>query len=210
MSGIAEVLANLTALLHPDRATWVGERLKSYAAIQEELAHEDPQWPDAPDLTALRLRAGRLREQVAISSPPMFRVSWDVLKASAARDGDTWIGRGLWSVTGAAGAAGPYLAWAPGRHSARRTLHGLVEQLAAAGLSDSSPPRSIATDRSDPARAESAARSPDRDLAETPTLDEARFLPEFKKVVAAIAEGKEQAFADSFGVPLSIFQEKLR
>jgi hypothetical protein len=53
--------------------------------------------------TLALFRSGRCRQQVFVPSPPMFRVSWDVLKANAARDGLTWISRELWSSTGAAG-----------------------------------------------------------------------------------------------------------
>lgn len=205
---IDEVLANLTALLCPERAAQVSKRMKSRTGTREALAYADPQWPEPPDLTALRLRAGRRAEQIVISSPPLFRVSWDVLKASAARDGDTWIGRQLWSVTGAAGAAGPYLAWAPGRHSARRTLQRIAAQIAATTLVPASLSRSPAWGRAVPANLESAARSPDADMAETPIADRDVVLQKYEDLIAsAIHSDEGQQFADSFDIPLSIFQK---
>ena len=123
-----EVLANLTSLLHPERAAAAQNQAHSGTDLRQVLAYADPAWPESPDLTALRLRAGRCRRQMLVPSPPMFRVSWDVLKAHAARDGMTWISRELWSSTGAAGSAGPYLAWARGRHSVKRTLQRIRDQ----------------------------------------------------------------------------------
>jgi hypothetical protein len=120
--GVAdEVLYNLTRLLHPRRAE-EAEKLLGGAAARQDLLYPDANWPEASDLTALRVRAGRVKRQAFVAVPPMFRASWDVLKAHAARDGLTWIGRGLWRSTGNAGSLGPYVAWAPRRHSVERTL----------------------------------------------------------------------------------------
>ena len=41
------------------------------------------------DLTALRIRASLQEGQAIVDAPPMFRASWAVLKANAARDGNT-------------------------------------------------------------------------------------------------------------------------
>ena len=123
-----DVLINLTRLLDPARAAAAQRHEKSEAGLRRMLLDADPDWPESSDLTALRLRAGRCRGQVVVPSPPMFRVSWDVLKANASRDGKVWIGRELWSGTGAAGSAGPYLAWARGRHSVKRTLEHIQSQ----------------------------------------------------------------------------------
>lgn len=126
-----EVLVNLTRRLLPRRVAAAQKRAGSKAALSQLLLYADPDWPESADLTALRLRAGRCSVQVFVPSPPMFRVSWDVLKANAARDGLTWISRELWSSTGAAGSAGPYLAWARGRHSVKRTLQRISNQFVA-------------------------------------------------------------------------------
>lgn len=80
-------------------------------------------------MTALRLRAGRLRNQVEVREPPLFKVSWDALKSSASKDGLTWIGRSLWRATGDANRLGAYMAWVPRRHSWRTTAEQMQRQI---------------------------------------------------------------------------------
>ena len=122
--GVAdEVLKNLTRLLYPRRADAAAG---DFTAV--DLLYPDAKWPESADLTALRLRAGRVTTQVVITAAPMFHASWTVLKAHAARDGLTWIGRKLWTSTGDAVALGAYLAWPPRRHSVKRTLQDIDGQ----------------------------------------------------------------------------------
>ena len=109
------VLEKLTALLQP------GRRNRLYA---------DPAWPELPDMTALRIKAGRAREQVEVFEPPLFHASWEAIKAHAASDGMSWIGKRLWSETGNARRLGPYLAWIPRRHSAAKTVDEVLRQQA--------------------------------------------------------------------------------
>jgi hypothetical protein len=99
---VDEVLKNLTGLLQPQRTNRLWD---------------DPAWIELPDMAALRLRAGRLRNQIEVREPPLFKVSWDALKSAASRDGLIWIGRSLWRSTGDANRLGAYLAWAPRHHS---------------------------------------------------------------------------------------------
>jgi len=199
--GIAdEVLVNLTKLLHPERAAAAREQAGSDSALRQALLFPDPDWPESADLTALRLRAGRCRQQVLVPSPPMFRVSWDVLKANAARDGLTWISRDLWSSTGAAGSAGPYLAWARGRHSVKRTLQRISDQfggrprLGASGETGVAG-REIALDHAgESSGLESAAIRPS--------------VPTLESMVAGTADSTaKHELAASFGLPLSILQK---
>ena len=114
---VDEVLVNLTGLLQPPRPR--GSRL-----------HADPAWAELPDMTALRLRAGRVLGQVEVSEPPLFKASWDAIKAHASREGLSWIGRDLWRRTGDANRLGPYVAWAPRINSARRTRDDIARRLA--------------------------------------------------------------------------------
>lgn len=111
---IDEVLENLTSLLQPGRVN----RL-----------YNDPAWTELPDMTALRLRAGRLRSQVEVREPPLFKASWDALKGSASKDGLTWISRSLWRATGDANRLGAYMAWAPRQHSWRDTEAHMQRQI---------------------------------------------------------------------------------
>ncbi|MVZ97927.1 hypothetical protein EUU23_09430 [Sphingorhabdus sp. IMCC26285] len=103
---IDDVLQNLTGLLQP------GRRNRLY---------NDPAWTELPDMTALRLKAGRLLGQVEVREPPLFKASWDALKGSASKDGLIWIGRSLWRATGDGNRMGPYMSWAPRHHSWRDT-----------------------------------------------------------------------------------------
>jgi hypothetical protein len=111
---VDEVLQNLTGLLQSGRIN----RL-----------YNDPAWTELPDMTALRLRAGRLRSQVEVREPPLFKASWDALKGSASKEGLTWIGRSLWRATGDANRMGPYMAWAPRQHSWRDTEEHMQRQI---------------------------------------------------------------------------------
>lgn len=218
-----EVLANLTKLLHPDRAAAARKQLEAdvtlrkqrefEAALQEVLLYPDPAWPESADLTALRLRAGRCNQQVFVPSPPMFRVSWDVLKANAARDGLTWISRELWSSTGAAGSCGPYLAWARGRHSVERTLQRVRDQVAKQSHAQAFIQQVLAEGRTDTARADTASEALKADPEELSTEPAAirpaveAILDNAKDTAATIAEYK---LAASFSLPLSILQKAPR
>jgi len=210
--GIAdEVLVNLTKLLHPDRAATAQKQAASVAALNEMLLYPDPDWPEAADLTALRLRAGRVRQQVFLPSPPMFRASWDVLKAHAARDGLTWIGRELWSSTGAAGSAGPYLAWARGRHSVKRTLQRISDQFANRPRLGASLPRIVGNVETGIAGPETVLYEKITDQGELSGLESAAIrpsVPTLESMVAGTADSTAQhELAASFGLPLSILQK---
>ncbi|AWO88417.1 MULTISPECIES: hypothetical protein [Bradyrhizobium] len=85
----------------------------------------------ASDLLALNVRAGLLPsgQTVTITQPPMFWVSWDILRSHAGRDGRVWVEPQLWSSIANSTAWGPYLVWQPGqttwqeyvaRHTSRR------------------------------------------------------------------------------------------
>lgn len=124
---VDEVLENLTRLLQPGRPP--NARL-----------HDHPAWPELPDMTALRLRAGRALRQVEVAEPPLFKASWDAIKAHAGSEGLSWVGKRLWSVTGDANRLGPYLAWVPRQYSARRTAERIERQQAGAGFTESGPP----------------------------------------------------------------------
>lgn len=126
---VDEVLENLTGLLQPARKS------RLYA---------DPAWAELPDMTALRLRAGRAVEKVEVSEPPLFKASWDPIKAHASSDGLSWIGRALWSVTGDANRLGPYLAWVPRRHSVAGTLAQIARQRPDAAVRPESLRRGVA------------------------------------------------------------------
>jgi hypothetical protein len=206
-----EVLVNLTRLLHPERAAAAYRLAKPNADMRQVLAYADPDWPESPDLTALRVRACRCRQQVVVPSPPMFRVSWDVLKANAARDGKTWISRELWSSTGAAGSAGPYLAWARGRHSVKRTLQRITDQFGDRPGSDGNPPSVENT-------TEAVIR--DADTVWYDKIIDHERLPDWKSVptwrsastlesidASGIDSKARQELAASFGLPLSILQK---
>ncbi|MFV3126206.1 hypothetical protein [Niveispirillum sp. KHB5.9] len=116
---IDQVLINMTRLLHPDRPAQAGK----------DLVFADPDQPESADLTALRVRAGRIAGRVRIATPPMFRASWDALVAAAAHDDRVWIERSLWRVVGQAGAIAPYLAWSPGKRSVGAMLTAIGKQV---------------------------------------------------------------------------------
>lgn len=200
VQGIAdEVLVNLTRLLHPKRVAAMQDRPgQSLADLQQKLLYPDPDWPESADLTALRVRAGRCTTQVFIPSPPMFRVSWDVLKSHAGREGLTWIGRQLWSSTGAAGSAGPYLAWAPGQHSVKRTLQRISDQ-----RPGSAQPWTVTKAGTVPDGAEGILSF---DSAAT-----MRDSPTLESMIAGGAENADQVeLAISYGLPLSILEKAPR
>ncbi|MGO7359983.1 hypothetical protein ACCS66_35495 [Rhizobium ruizarguesonis] len=205
------VLVNLTKLLYPDRVAAMQARAGSHSALQQALLFPDPDWPESPDLTALRLRAGRCRQQVFVPSPPMFRVSWDVLKVNAARDGLTWIGRELWSGTGAAGSAGPYLAWAPGRHSVRRTLERIKHQFAHLSTFAASLPRPSRVVEADMANGVTVDLAGATNEFALPEAEPAAIRPSMRSlqsVIEATADSTDQhRLAADFGIPLSILQE---
>lgn len=198
--GVAdEVLVNLTKLLHPKRVAAMQDRSgQSLADLQQTLLYPDPDWPESADLTALRVRAGRCKPQVFIPSPPMFRVSWDVLKANAGRKGKTWISRQMWSSTGAAGSAGPYLAWAPGQHSLKRTLQRISGQRPGSGQ-----PWIVAKDEN---FLDGAERIVSFDSTAT-----ARVLSTLESMIAGTAANADQVeLATNYGLPLSILEKAPR
>ncbi|NKQ73456.1 hypothetical protein C3Y89_24470 [Rhizobium sp. UPM1132] len=205
---VDEVLVNLTKLLHPDRVAASAKRRRTNVPLDETLLYPDREWPESADLTALRVRAGRCRDQVIVPSPPMFRVSWDVLKANAARDGLTWISRQLWSGTGAAGSAGPYLAWTRGRHSVKRTLQRISDQ-----FSDFPALASLAQ----PSTAISSTRDAELvlhagiDVGEVPALHEPAIQTSETTQGASVAGATDNILhklARSFDLPVSILQER--
>ncbi len=218
-----EVLANLTKLLHPDRAAAARKQLEAdgtrreprefEAALQEALLYPDPAWPESPDLTALRLRAGRCRQQVFVPTPAMFRVSWDVLKANAARDGLTWISRQLWNSTGAAGSSGPYLAWARGRYSVERMLQRVRDQVAKQPYAQVFIQQVLAERGTDTARADTALETLKADPGEL-SLESATIRPALEVVLDsaqdAAAKTAKHELAASFSLPLSILQKAPR
>ncbi|WP_027573938.1 hypothetical protein [Bradyrhizobium sp. WSM1743] len=218
-----EVLANLTKLLHPDRAAAAEKQLKDdgtrreyweiEAALQEVLLYPDPDWPESPDLTALRLRAGRCKQQVFVPSPAMFRVSWDVLKANAARDGLTWISRELWSSTGAAGSRGPYLAWARGRHSVERTLQRVRDQIEKQSYAQVFIQQVLAEGRTDTAHPGAALEAVIADHGGLP-LESAAIRPDLEAILDSgedmATETAKHELAASFSLPLSILQKAPR
>jgi hypothetical protein len=71
------------------------------------------------DLMALNVRAGLLPSDatVTITDPPMFWVSWDILRSHAGRDGPIWVDPRLWNAIANSTAWGPYLVWQPGQTS---------------------------------------------------------------------------------------------
>lgn len=71
----------------------------------------------ASDLVALNVRAGLLPsvQTVTIKEPPMFWVSWDILRRHAGREGQVWVEPRLWSSIANSTAWGPYLVWQPGQ-----------------------------------------------------------------------------------------------
>ena len=88
---------DIAALTQPERGpvSYARTVLKNLG----ELLSESAAGQEPADLTALRVRAGLQEEQAVVDAPPMFRASWAVLKANAARDGKTWIGCDLWRET---------------------------------------------------------------------------------------------------------------
>ncbi|NKJ72718.1 hypothetical protein GFL38_10630 [Rhizobium leguminosarum bv. viciae] len=209
--GIADVvLVNLTKLLHPDRVAAETKQSGANALLYETLLYPDPKWPESSDLTALRVRAGRCRDQVIVPSPPMFRASWDVLKKNAARDGLTWISRQLWSGTGAAGSAGPYLAWTRGRHSVKRTLQRISDQFSdfPALASLAQPVKEVS---SGIAGGEAVLHDLAADQSALSTLQEAATQMSKTRQgpwVAGATDSAHKQLADSFGLPISILQKK--
>lgn len=206
-----EVLVNLTRLLHPDRAAAVQGRSGNDGRATQVLVYADPDWPESPDLTALRLRACRCKRQIVVPSPPMFRVSWDVLKANAARDGKVWIGRALWTGTGAAGSAGPYLAWARGRHSVKRTLQQISDQFGNRPGTDGILPGAETTTETVVSNAGTVLYD---GVVDHPGLPDWKSLPNWRNMSTLEAIGAAEAdsaarseFAAGFGLPLSILQE---
>jgi hypothetical protein len=141
----------------------------------------------------------------------MFRVSWDVLKANAARDGLTWISRELWSSTGAAGSAGPYLAWARGRHSVKRTLQRISDQFADQPKPGSSLPRVVENVETSIANLESVFYHRSTDRSEVSGLESAairRSVPTSESMVTGTVDRTaKHDRAASFGLPLSILQK---
>jgi hypothetical protein len=208
-----EVLVNLTLLLHPERVEAAGEQASRNTNMRQVLLYPDPAWPESPDLTALRLRAGRCREQIVVPSPPMFRVSWDVLTANAARDGMTWISRELWSSTGAAGSVGPYLAWARSRHSVKRTLQRIIDQFA-------DWPEPGGTRPWDAENTEAAGPIPgpvgygkttERDkFSDLESIPSRRGPPTLESIMTGdISKEEKHILAARFGLPLSILEKAL-
>ncbi|WP_404926574.1 hypothetical protein [Mesorhizobium sp. ORM16] len=206
-----EVLVNLTRLLHPERAAAAQKQADSDAALKQVLVYADPDWPEPADLTALRLRAGRCRQQVFVPSPPMFRVSWDVLKANAARDGLTWISRELWSSTGAAGSAGPYLAWARGRHSVKRTLQRISDQFADRPRPGGSLPFVVGNTEAAIAGSDTVRDDKITNQDELSGLESRAIRPSAPTLESMVAGTVDNAakleLAASFGLPLSILQK---
>ncbi|MGO7335687.1 DNA/RNA non-specific endonuclease [Rhizobium leguminosarum] len=181
------VLVNLTRLLQPDRVAAAEAQASPGDDLDRILLHSDKDWPEPADLTALRLRAGRGHGQVLVRSPPMLRVSWDVLKKNASRDGLTWIGRELWNAMGAAGAAGPYLAWSPGPHSLERTLQRIVKQ---------SGPFSVLTAPVPGSLWKEAATSSEPEAGGLASIIDGTAGAEVQLKLSA-----------NFGIPLSVFQD---
>jgi hypothetical protein len=198
-----EVLIKLTKSLHPERAAAEPEP-------ERELVYADPHWPESPDLTALRLRADRCRQQITVPSPPMFRVSWDILKANAARDGLTWISRKLWSCTGTAGSAGPYLAWTRGHHSVKRTLKRLSDQFGDLPKPGDTLPWGVGSMNTVIAGAALVRYDNILDqgaLSEFASTAIPSSATTFESLGAGEADDAVRQLAASFGLPLSILQK---
>jgi len=70
----------------------------------------------APDLLALRARAGRLTDSdQVIREPPMFWASWEALRRGVGAGHEAAVERRLWNSIALAAPSGPYLSWKRGR-----------------------------------------------------------------------------------------------
>lgn len=70
----------------------------------------------APDLVALRARAGRLTDSdQVIGEPPMFWASWEALRRGVGAGHEAAVERRLWNSIALAAPSGPYLSWKRGR-----------------------------------------------------------------------------------------------
>lgn len=75
----------------------------------------------APDLLALRARAGRLTDSDQVMrEPPMFWASWEALRGGVGAGHEAAVERRLWNSIALSAPAGPYLSWKRGRTNVER------------------------------------------------------------------------------------------
>jgi len=140
---------------------------------------------DDPDLLAVLLRADKFEgDQAKITTPPLYRASWDFLLRRAARDDRVWIEPRLWRELEASTFWGAYLAWAPQRISVKR----LVDRTLSADRSV----KDKAETESSPEAAALSMRA-DSESRDAPLADQAKNLAERLRLPLSLTKEVERA-----------------